>query len=82
MRSTSRAPIQVKRSNHVPGFHSCLAPTPATHFFSASKCRPQLVITLGRTTPALQTAPRSPQWNQRNSICIDSAHKHAAKRLT
>ena len=36
VRSTSRAQIQVERSNHVPGFHSCLAPTPATHFFTAS----------------------------------------------
>ena len=30
VRSTSKVPIQVKRSNHVPGFHSFVAPTPAT----------------------------------------------------
>ena len=37
VRSTSSAQIQVKRSNHVPGFHSCLAPTPATHLCTASE---------------------------------------------
>ena len=40
MRSTSRVLIQVNRSNHVPGFHSCLAPTPATHLFTASRGMP------------------------------------------
>ena len=36
VRSTRSAQIQVKRPHYVPGFHSCLAPTPATHLFTAS----------------------------------------------
>ncbi len=30
VRSPSKVPIQVKRTDHVPGFHSFVAPTPAT----------------------------------------------------
>ena len=33
VRLTSSAQIQAKRSKHVPGLHSFLAPTPATGFF-------------------------------------------------